>query len=135
MEAERETIDRYVAAYLSEHVGDVLDARITGVKAFGFFATIEGLGGDGLVPVSTLGAEHFRFDDGAQSLEGEQSGERYTPGLRLKLRLVEADPIGGSLRFELPDGANHLPMRGGRRDRHVSGRRGRPANIRHRGGR
>jgi ribonuclease R len=133
MEAERETIDRYVAVYLSAHVGDVVDARITGVKAFGFFATVEGLGGDGLVPVSTLGAEHFRYDEAAQALEGEHSGERYLPGQRLKLRLAEADPIGGSLRFELPEGANHLPMPGGGRDRRVPGRRGRPGNIRHQG--
>ena len=131
MEAERETIDRYVAAYLSTHVGEVVDARITGVKTFGFFATVEGLGGDGLVPVSTLGAEHFRYDEAAQALEGEHSGDRYVPGLRLKLRLAEADPIGGSLRFELPEGANHLPMTG--RDRRAPGRRGRPANIRHQG--
>jgi ribonuclease R len=134
MEAERETIDRYVAAYLSAHVGQIVDARITGVKAFGFFATVEGLGGDGLVPVSTLGAEHFRYDEAAQALEGEHSGDRYLPGQRLKLRLVEADPIGGSLRFELPEGANHLPLAaGGGRDRRVPGRRGRPANIRHQG--
>ncbi len=55
--------------------------------------------------------------------------------MKLALRLVEADPIGGSLRFELAEGANHLPMRRGgpRRDRVVQGRRGRPANIRHNG--
>ena len=133
MEAERETIDRYVAAYLAAHVGEIMDTRITGVQSFGFFATVEGLGGDGLVPVSTLGAERFRYDEGAQALEGEESGERYVPGQKLKLRLVEANPINGSLRFELPEGASHLPARRGGRDRRVPGRRGRPANIRHQG--
>ena len=129
MEAERETVDRYVAAYLSTRVGEVLDARITGVKAFGFFATVEGLGGDGLVPVSTLGAERFRYDEGAQALEGEQSGTRFTPGQRLKLRLVEADPVAASLRFALPDSnAGDRPERPPR----PLHRRGRPANIRHR---
>src|SRR3546814_7767515 len=63
MEAERETVDRYVAAYLAEKTGEIIDARITGVQNFGFFATVEGLGGDGLVPVSTLGAERFIFDE------------------------------------------------------------------------
>jgi ribonuclease R len=134
MEAERETIDRYVAAYLSTHVGEVVEARITGVKSFGFFATVVGLGGDGLVPVSTLGTEYFRYDEAAQTLEGAETGERYARGMLLKLRLAEADPIGGSLRFELTEGANHMPMRGGK-DRRVMGRRGRPANIRHKGGR
>jgi ribonuclease R len=135
MEAERETVDRYVAAFLSTKLGEVMETRITGVRAFGFFATIEGFGGDGLVPVSTLGAEHFRYDEAAQALEGEQSGDRYAPGQKIQLRLVEADPIGGALRFELPEGANHLPMRGGPGGRHrrVIQRRGRPGNIRHQG--
>ncbi|MEM8725575.1 MAG: VacB/RNase II family 3'-5' exoribonuclease, partial [Pseudomonadota bacterium] len=63
MQAERDTIDRYVAAWLSGRVGETFDTRITGVQGFGFFATIVGLGGDGLVPISTLGAEHFRHDE------------------------------------------------------------------------
>ncbi|ATE67180.1 ribonuclease R family protein [Rhizorhabdus dicambivorans] len=137
MEAERETIDRYVAAFLSTKVGELLDTRITGVQPFGFFATVEGLGGDGLVPVSTLGAERFNYDEAAQALEGEESGDRYTPGMKLKLRLVEANPINGSLRFELEEGATQRPMRGPRGSRPpkrpMMGRRGRPANIRHKG--
>ena len=65
MEAERDTIDRYVAAWLSARVGEVFETRITGVQKFGLFATIVGLGGDGLVPVSTLGAEYFAYDEKA----------------------------------------------------------------------
>lgn len=131
MEAERETIDRYVAAFLSAHVGEVVKARITGVQNFGFFATVDGLGGDGLVPVSTMGAERFFYDEAGKALEGVESGDRYTVGQRLELRLAEADPINGSLRFELPD--NPAP-RGGpiKRDRTRPGiNRGRPTNIRH----
>ncbi|HUD94019.1 ribonuclease R [Sphingobium sp.] len=132
MEAERETIDRYVAAYLAAHVGELVKARITGVQNFGFFATVEGLGGDGLVPVSTLGAERFFYDEAGKALEGVESGERYTVGQRLELRLAEADPINGSLRFELPDAP---APRGGpmKRDRTRPGvvHRGRPKNIRH----
>ncbi len=133
MEAERETIDRYVAAFLSTRVGELLDTRITGVQSFGFFATVEGLGGDGLVPVSTLGAERFRYDEAAQALVGETSGERYVRGQQLPLRLVEANPISGALRFELGEGASHLPVRRDRTARPPMGRRGRPANIRHKG--
>ena len=138
MEAERDTIDRYVAAYLSERVGEIVDCRITGVQPFGFFATVEGLGGDGLVPVSTLGSDYFRYDEGSQSLVGDASDERFTLGQRLKLRLAEANPVSGGLRFELPDAA-YTPARGrsrdGRRDgsdkKRSQGRRGRPSNIRH----
>ena len=111
MEAERETVDRYVAAYLSERVGEILDTRITGVTKFGFFATVEGLGGDGLVPVSTLGTEYFRFIEAEHALEGESSGDRFTLGQKLQLRLAEANPVSGALRFELPEGVNHLPLR------------------------
>ncbi|MBK5263913.1 MAG: ribonuclease R [Alphaproteobacteria bacterium] len=135
MEAERETVDRYVAAYLAERTGEIIDARITGVLNFGFFATVEGLGGDGLVPVSTLGAERFNFDAASHTLVGEQSGDTYAIGQRLKLRLVEANPVSGALRFELIEGVNHLPLRGGPKGRNGQPRpikrRGRPANVRH----
>lgn len=132
MEAERETVDRYVAAYLAAHVGEVMPARITGVQNFGFFATVEGLGGDGLVPVSTLGAERFFYDEAARALEGVESGDRYAVGQRLELRLAEADPVNGSLRFELPDAPTGGSARPVKRDRMRPGvRRGRPANIRH----
>ncbi len=135
MEAERETVDRYVAAYLAMHVGEVLECRISGVTNFGFFATVEGLGGDGLVPVSTLGADYFRFDETHKTLTGEQSGDTYHVGQSIQLRLAEANPVSGALRFELPEGANHLPMppRGDRKRRPPMGKRGRPANIRHKG--
>jgi ribonuclease R len=138
MEAERDTLDRYVAAYLSERVGDLVACRITGVQPFGFFATVEGLGGDGLVPVSTLADEYFRYDETSQSLAGEDSDTRFTLGQRLTLRLVEANPVSGGLRFALPDAASGPRGRqrsdrgdGGKRRTH--GRRGRPANVRHQG--
>ncbi|MET0239778.1 MAG: VacB/RNase II family 3'-5' exoribonuclease [Sphingobium sp.] len=133
MAAERETVDRYVAAFLAERVGQIMACRITGVRNFGFFATVQELGGDGLVPVSTLGAERFWFDEAGQALEGEQSGERYTTGQRLDLRLMEADPISGALRFELPEGGG-FERPGGRRPPREIKRRGRPGNIRHIGG-
>ncbi len=131
MEAERETTDRYVAAFLAEHVGKLMPCRITGVQNFGFFATVEELGGDGLVPVSTLGAERFFYDEAARALEGEQSGTRYAQGDRLELRLVESDPVSGALRFELVEGASHLPMRDRPRGSRPVRRQGRPPNIRH----
>jgi ribonuclease R len=142
MEAERETLDRYVAAYLSERVGDLVDCRITGVQPFGFFATVEGLGGDGLVPVSTLGSDYFRHDEASHRLIGDDSGEAFALGQRLKLRLVEANPVSGGLRFALPGAGGQAAarprrVRDGQRtsdDRKPprQGRRGRPANIRHR---
>ena len=139
MEAERETTDRYVAAFLSSQIGQIIDARITGVQNFGFFATVESIGGDGLVPVSTLGAERFFYDEASQTLTGEDSGDEYRPGMRLKLRLAEANPVSGALRFELPDGGSYVPARMQRppgvkhKGKHMAGKRGRPSNIRHQG--
>ncbi len=148
MEAERDTIDRYVAAWLSGRVGEVFDTRITGVQAFGFFATIVGLGGDGLVPISTLGGEYFRHDEAAQALVGSDSGTTYASGDRLKLKLAEANPLTGALKFVLPDAdARAIEPRGTRPDerrrnpggapkkagKFMVGKRGRPGNIRHQG--
>ena len=132
MEAERETIDRYVAAYLADQEGQLVQCRITGVQPFGFFATVEDLGGDGLVLAHTLGQEYFRYDEAARQLVGEETGETYRVGQRLTLRLAEANPVSGSLRFELPEGSYGGPRAPQRRDRVRGGnRRGRPANIRH----
>jgi ribonuclease R len=130
MEAERETVDRYVAAYLSDQVGQLVECRITGVQPFGFFATVEDLGGDGLIFAKDLGQEYFRYDEAARTLVGDESGETYRVGQRLTLRLADANPVSGSLRFELPEGSYGGPATPPRRDR-TRGRRGRPANIRH----
>ena len=139
MAAERETIDRYVAAWLAGRVGETFTTRITGVQKFGFFATIVGLGGDGLVPVSTLGAERFRYDEAAQVLTGEQSGTRYGVGDRIDLRLAEANPLTGALKFEPVDGGGTpVEQRGSKpqprqKGKYIAGKRGRPGNIRHQG--
>ena len=153
MEAERDTIDRYVAAWLSARVGETFETRITGVQSFGFFATIVGLGGDGLVPVSTLGRDYFRYDEKAQALIGEDSGTRYASGDKLKLQLAEANPLTGAMKFAVVDSeGNAIEARGGRPTSHrggankggnkgggprkgkpMMGKRGRPSNIRHQG--
>src|SRR4051794_2458010 len=129
MEAERETIDRYVAAFLADQVGQLVECRITGVQPFGFFAAVEDLGGDGLLLAKDLGTEYFRYDEASRQLVGDETGETYRIGQRLTLKLAEATPAPGSLLFELPEGsyggAQRPPQR---RDRP---RRGRPANIRH----
>jgi ribonuclease R len=85
------------------------------------------------VPISTLGTEYFAFDEALKTLTGAQTGETYHVGQKLPLRLAEANPVTGALRFELPEGANHLPVRGRRDRKPVMGKRGRPPGIKHRG--
>ena len=139
MEAERDTIDRYLAAWLAGKVGETFKTRITGVQKFGFFATIVGLGGDGLVPVSSLGREYFVYEEGARALVGEKTGTRFSTGDELELRLGEANPLTGALKFELLDSdGSSIEPRGGRPEQKRSGKRpvgkrGRPTNIRHQG--
>ena len=145
MEAERDTIDRYVAAWLSGRVGETFQTRITGVQSFGFFATIVGLGGDGLVPVSTLGSDYFRYDETSQSLVGERSGQSYTTGDKLELQLGEANALTGALKFvPIDSDGNPIETRGRPPEpykKHKSrgqpkfkqGQRVRPKNIRHQG--
>jgi ribonuclease R len=127
MEAERETIDRYVAAFLADQVGQLVECRITVVQPFGLFATVEDLGGDGLLLAKDLGTEYFLYDEAGKTLVGDGTGETYRIGQQLTLRLAEANPVSGSLRFELPEGS-YGSSPAPRRDRV---RRGRPANIRH----
>jgi ribonuclease R len=103
MMAERDTMDRYVAAYMSGREGEVFGAKITGVARFGLFVTIDGIGGDGLVPISTLGAERFHFDEKALRLEGGQSGAVYHLGMPLEVRLTEARIATGGLLFGLAE--------------------------------
>lgn len=135
MKAEWETIDRYISAHLAERIGEVVKCRITGVQNFGFFATVDELGGDGLVPVRTLGAERFDYDEAKQQLTGMDSGTTYNIGQKIELRLVEANAATGSLLFELAEGANHMPgrpapARAGKGKPHRKGKPGRPANVR-----
>ncbi|TXG85132.1 MAG: VacB/RNase II family 3'-5' exoribonuclease [Sphingomonadales bacterium] len=103
MMAERDTIDRYVAQYLSGRIGAVMPGRVTGATRFGLFVALVESGGDGLVPISTLGDERFHVDDATQSLEGASTGVRYTVGMRLDVRLVDADVLTGTLRLALAD--------------------------------
>ena len=110
MEAERDTLARYVAAHLHRHEGQQVRARVTGVQKFGLFATVEGLGGDGLLPVSALGPEHFWFDEAARALESETSGTRYRIGQMLDLIVASADPATGAVLFALP-GVEAAPVR------------------------
>ena len=112
MAAEREAVDRYLAAFMAERVGLVMDGRISGVTSFGLFVRLAETGADGLVPIRTLGHEFFRHDEGRHALVGERSGETYGLGDPVKVRLVEAAPLTGGLRFAIEE---HAPLRPGAR--------------------
>jgi len=101
MAAERDATDRYVAAYLEQHVGAEFEGRITGVTRFGLFVKLKDTGADGLIPVSTLGDEYFVHDDRLHALIGDRTGVRWRLGRSVTVKLVEATPITGGLLFEM----------------------------------
>ncbi|WP_289296392.1 ribonuclease R [uncultured Reyranella sp.] len=101
--AERSAMDRYVANFMARHVGAVFPGRVSSVTRFGLFASLEGTGADGLIPIRSLGQEFFRHDEGRQVLIGERTGETFGLGDRLQLKLVEADAATGGLMFEIVD--------------------------------
>ena len=101
MLAERDTTDRYLAAYLADRVGTELGGRISGVQRFGIFVKLDETGADGLVPVRSLGAEFFHFDADAQTLMGGDTGILLSLGQRVTVRIAEATPETGGLMLEL----------------------------------
>ncbi|HXW29672.1 MAG TPA: ribonuclease R [Xanthobacteraceae bacterium] len=101
MTAERETNDRLIARFLSDQVGATFQGRIGGVTRAGLFVKLEETGADGFIPAATLGDEYFRYDEARHAMEGESSGATYQLGDPLKVRLVEAVPEAGALRFAL----------------------------------
>jgi ribonuclease R len=119
MEAERDTTDRYLAAWLAEREGAEFEGRVSGVAKFGLFVKLTETGADGIVPISTLGREYWRFDAAAQTLTGERTGRSIGVGARARVRLVEAAPVTGGLRFELleADGGGRMSPQPGRSDR------------------
>ena len=101
MEAERRAFERLMALFLADRVGTVFPARVTTVVYFGLFVTLDETGADGLVPVSTLGDDAFQLDERHQALVGQRTGETFALGDRVKVELVEADPVQGTLLFRL----------------------------------
>ena len=115
MAAERDTTDRYLAAYLSERVGNEFSGRISGIARFGVFVKLDETGADGLIPIRELGGEYFHHDRDRQTLMGADSGVEIGIGQRVTVRLAEAVPVTGGLMLELLSIENSkMPARGGR---------------------
>ncbi|MBL3584156.1 ribonuclease R [Rhodovulum sulfidophilum] len=117
MAAERDTTDRYLAAYLSDRVGNEFGGRISGIARFGVFVSLDETGADGLIPIRELGNEYFHHDRDAQTLMGSNSGLVIGIGQRVTVRLAEAVPVTGGLTFELLSIEDRALPRGAARGR------------------
>jgi ribonuclease R len=112
--AEREAIDRYLAAFLADRVGAVFDARVSGVTRFGLFVTLAENGASGIVPRSALPDDFWQHDVREQSLTGRRTGLVFRLGQAVEVRLAEATPVTGGLSFQLMQGIPSRPSsRGG----------------------
>ena len=101
MAAERETVDRLIASHLAERINATFEGRIAGVTRSGLFVKLKETGADGFVPVSTLGQDFYNHVEEAHALVGSRSNETYQLGDEVTVRLVEAVPTAGALRFEM----------------------------------
>ena len=120
MAAERETTDRLVAGFLADRVGAEFAARISGVTRVGLFVRLKDTGADGFVPAATIGSDYYRHHEDAHALIGDRTGETYRLGDDVNVRLVEAIPTAGALRFEIlsegkrqPGNLGRIPRRAG----------------------
>jgi ribonuclease R len=100
MAAERDANDRYIAAYMQDHLGAEFAASISGIHRAGIFVRLEETGADGLIPIASLGRDYFVLDEQRMTLTGERSGVRFRLGDRIDVRLREATPLTGGLIFE-----------------------------------
>ncbi|HWC92376.1 MAG TPA: ribonuclease R, partial [Pseudolabrys sp.] len=112
MVAERETNDRLIAHFLADRIGASFEGRISGVTRAGLFVKLDGTGADGLVPARMIGDDYFHYDEARHSMVGRRSGETYRLGDPVTVKLVEAAPVAGALRFELvSEGRQSRPPR------------------------
>ncbi len=101
MAAERETVDRLIAHFLADRIGATFGGRIGGVTRSGLFVKLDDTGADGFIPAATLGDDYFRYNERAHALVGDATGETHRLGDRVTVRLVEAAPVAGALRFAM----------------------------------
>ena len=119
MAAERETVDRLIAHHLADQIGARFEARISGVTKSGLFVRLSETGADGFVPAATLGREYYAYDEAAHALTS-RSGVSYRLADIVDVRLIEAAPVAGALRFEIVGGGGKRtppPARKGDRKR------------------
>jgi len=127
MKAERETNDRLIAHHLADRIGASFEGRISGVTRAGLFIKLDDTGADGFVPARTLGSEFFHFDEDRLAMVGSRSGETFRLGDRVTVKLVEAAPVAGALRFEMiSEGKQTSQRRPPRPDRSSRGKQNTP---------
>ena len=107
--AERDAIDRYLAAFMANKVGATFAARISGVTRFGLFITVAGNGASGIVPTSSLPDDFWMHDEATRTLSGRRTRLVFRLAQEVEVRLSEASPITGGLVFHILQGSEPAP--------------------------
>jgi ribonuclease R len=124
-EASRDVEAWLKCQYMREHLGEDFSGTVSGVTAFGVFVTLDAMYVEGLVHITELGGDYFKFDETRQELRGERTGIRYNVGARVRVQVSRVDLDGRKIDFRWvqEDGSPSLdkPLRGKKSPSVVSG--------------
>jgi ribonuclease R len=122
-EASRDVEAWLKCRYMREHLGEEFGGTVSAVTSFGLFVTLDGLYVEGLIHITELGGEYFRFDEARQELRGERSGVRYAIGSRVRVQVSRVDLDGRKIDFRMVhEGEEGGTLPRGRRDKPVMGK-------------
>ncbi len=110
-EASRDVESWLKCKYMKEHLGEVFNGTVTAVTTFGLFVTLNDLHVEGLVHITELGGEYFRFDEVRQELRGERTGIRYIIGSKVRVQVSRVDLDGRKIDFRMVSDNDEIPAR------------------------
>jgi ribonuclease R len=113
-EASRDVEAWLKCKYMREHLGEEFAGVVSAATGFGIFVTLDAMYVEGLVHITELGGEYFRFDEARQELRGERTGIRYAIGTRVRVQVSRVDLDGRRIDFRLVHEGQELPLRAGR---------------------
>ncbi len=113
-EASRDVEAWLKCKYMREHLGEEFNGVVSTATSFGLFVTLDAMYVEGLVHITELGGEYFRFDEARQELRGERTGIRYAIGTPVRVQVSRVDLDGRKIDFRLVRSELDAPVRGGR---------------------
>ena len=118
-EASRDVEAWLKCRYMRERLGEEFAGTVTAVAGFGIFVTLDSLYVEGMVHITELGGEYFRFDEARLELRGERSGQRYGVGTRVRVQVSRVDLDGRKIDFRMvrEGEAERVPGKGDRPER------------------
>jgi ribonuclease R len=110
-EASRDVEAWLKCKYMREHLGEQFSGVVSSATSFGLFVTLDAMYVEGLVHITELGGEYFRFDEARQELRGERTGIRYALGSRVDVQVSRVDLDGRRIDFRLVTDGEMAPTR------------------------